>query len=68
MILLVYIGTALSDIKNATSNEFEGGSTFIIILIAGLILGTCSVIYVSYLAKQELDRAVEEEKELLQSN
>ena len=62
MILLVYIGTAISDIKNATSDEFEKGTNFIIILIIGLILGLCSVVYVSYLAKQELYKTIEQEK------
>ena len=61
MVIILYFGTAISNIKKAAQGEFDQGTVFIIMMIVGTIIGIIAIFYISYLAKQELSRTVDEE-------
>jgi len=60
MMIILYFGTAISSVKKAAAGEFEKGTAFIIMIIIGTIIGVIAIFYISYLAKQELDKTVDE--------
>lgn len=64
-IVFVYFGTAISNISDAASGNFNGGVLQLVLLVGGSVLAIVGVCYVSYVARKEVKkvlRRAEEEK------
>lgn len=68
MIILIYFGTAISNVKQAAAGEFEKGTIFFAMMIIGTIIGIIAIFYISYIAKQELNEIMSEQQILLQND
>ena len=57
-LVYVYFGSALSNISDVASGNFEGGVLQLILLIGGSVLAFVAVVYVSYVAKKEVSKTL----------
>lgn len=60
-IAFVAIGSTIGSIANAANGNFDGGITFLILLIVGTGAALAVSIYLSVLAKREINRAVSQQ-------
>jgi uncharacterized membrane protein YdjX (TVP38/TMEM64 family) len=57
-IVYVYFGTAISNISDAASGDFDGGVLQLVLLVGGSVLAIIAVCYVSYVARKEVKKVL----------
>jgi biopolymer transport protein ExbB/TolQ len=57
-IVYVYFGTAISNISDAASGDFDGGVLQLVLLVGGSFLAIIAVCYVSYVARKEVKKVL----------
>lgn len=62
-IVYVYFGTAISNISDAASGNFNGGGLQLGLLVGGSVLAILAVCYVSYVARKEVKKVLQKAKE-----
>jgi uncharacterized membrane protein YdjX (TVP38/TMEM64 family) len=70
-IVYVYFGTAISNISDAASGDFDGGVLQLVLLVGGSVLAIIAVCYVSYVARKEVKKVLKknaDQEELDKSN
>lgn len=58
-IIYVYLGTAISDISDVVSGNTDGSSLHLALIIVGTVVSLLSIIYVSYVARNQLSKVIE---------
>ena len=52
----VFFGTSISSVADAASGSFEGGTLQLVLTIVGAVLAVVAVCYVSWLARREIKK------------
>ena len=62
MVIILYFGTAINSVTKAATGDYEKGAFLLIVIIIGSVIGILTIFYISYLAKQELDKTMDEDE------
>ncbi|KRX00441.1 hypothetical protein PPERSA_03174 [Pseudocohnilembus persalinus] len=59
----VYFGTSISQISDVISGNYDGGATYIIFMVVGVVITLAGIIYIGIIAKKEFSKIINQEKE-----
>lgn len=54
----VYFGSTISDLASVAAGKFEGGWLRIVLMVVGSVLAFLAVVYVSWMAKREINKVL----------